>query len=135
MSGITIEKRIEMSLARSKDMVFVRNDFDRFGGYDQVGRALRSLIKRGSLVKAGYGIYVKARRSGITGNPVPVVSLVDIGLMALGKLGVTADIGKSAKEYMEGKTTQMPMAPVVNVGGSRVSRKIGFGNKSLRYER
>ncbi len=135
MSGMTIQERIERSLVRSKDVVFVRKDFDRFGGYDQVGRVLRVVMKKGLLVKAGYGVYVKARTSGITGKPVPVAPLIEIGLQALSKLGVGADVGNSAKAYMAGETTQMPMATVVNVGKSRVSRKIGFGKQSVRYER
>jgi hypothetical protein len=35
---------------------------------------------------------------------------------------------------MDGKTTQMPMSTVLNVGSSRVSRRIGFDGKSVRYE-
>ena len=129
------KERVERYLLRSKDSVFVRKDFEKFGGYDQVGRALRCAVKQGLLVKGGYGVYVKARKSSLTGNPVPVVSLMEIGLYALAKFGVTADIGSSAKAYMEGKTTQMPMATVINVGKSRVSRKIGVGKQFLRYER
>lgn len=135
MAAMTMQERIERSLCRSEDVVFVRKDFDRFGGYDQVGRVLRDVIKKGLLVKAGYGLYVKARPSGITGQPVPVLSLVEIGMKALSKLGVAADLGRAAKAYMAGETTQMPMATVVNVGKARVSRKIGFGKQHVRYER
>jgi hypothetical protein len=135
MSKMTIEERIERSLMNSKADVFVRGDFDKFGGYDQVGRALRAVLKKGLLVKAGYGVYVRAMESGLTGNAVPVVPLVEIGLQALSKLGVKADVGCPTRDNREGKVTQMPMAPIVSVGSSRVSRKIGFGNKVLRYER
>ena len=135
MSGMTIQDRIERNLVRSKDAVFVRADFDKLGGYDQVGRALLNVVSKGLLVKAGYGVYVKARESCLTGKPVPVLSLIEIGLQALSKLGVTADVGPSAKVYMAGETTQIPMATVLNVGKSRVSRIIGFGKQSVRYER
>jgi hypothetical protein len=131
----TIQACIEKYLARSKSAVFVRKDFESFGSNSQTGRALREIVKQGGLVKAWYGIYVKARASGITGNPVPVISLIEIGLQVLSKLGVPADFGRSDKAYMEGKTTQMPMSTVVNVGKSRVSRKIGFGKKHVRYEK
>ena len=80
-------------------------------------------------------MYVKARQSSLTGKPVPVVSLMEIGLQILSKLGVKADVGNSAREYRDGKTTQMPMADVVSVGKARVSRRIGFGNKIIRYEK
>jgi hypothetical protein len=135
MSKMNLAERIEMSLSRSKPNVFLRKVFDSFGGYVQVGRALRSIMLRGLLVKAGYGVYVKARKSSITGNPIPVIPLVQVGLEVLAKMGIEADVGSSAKAYREGKSTQMPMASVVSVGKARVSRKIGFGGKQLRYEK
>lgn len=135
MPKFSLEERIEMSIARSKPNVFLRKDFDKFGGYDQVGRALRSTVLKGLLVKAGYGIYVKAKRSSITGNPIPVVPLIQLGLEALTKMGIEADLGVSARDYMSGKSTQMPIAPVVNIGKARIARKIGFGGKQIRYEK
>ena len=135
MPKFTVEERLEQSLKRSKSNVFVRKDFDQLGGYDQVGRALREAMRRGIVVKAGYGVYVKARQSSLTGKPVPVISLVEVGLQALAKLGVKADVGRSAREYREGKTSQMPMAAVISIGKARVSRQLGFGNKIIRYEK
>ena len=132
---IPLQERIERSLLRAKTDVFLREDFEKFGDYDQVGRALRGAVKKGMLVKAGYGVYVRAKKSSLTGNPVPKVSLMEIGLQALKKLGVKADLGRSARAYMDGKTTQMPMATVLNVGKARISRRIGFRNNTIRYER
>ena len=135
MSRMTIEERIERSINTSAADVFLRRNFEKFGGYDQVGRALRAIIARGRLVKAGYGVYVRARRSSLTGNAVPAVPLVQIGFAVLSRLGIKAGLGSSALDYMEGKTTQMPMAAVINVGKSRISRKIGIGSRAIRYER
>ncbi len=135
MPKFTVEERLEQSVKRSKANVFLRKDFDRLGGYDQVGRALREATLKGKLVKAGYGVYVKARPSSVTGKPVPVISLVELGLEAMSKLGVKAELGRSAREYSEGKSTQMPMAAVVSVGKARVSRRLGIGNKIIRYEK
>lgn len=135
MPKFTIEERLDQSLKRSKANVFLRKDFEKLGGYDQVGRALREATKKGKLVKAGYGVYVRARESSLSGKPVPVIGLVEVGLLALEKLGVKADVGSSARAYRDGVTTQMPMAAVVSVGKARVSRRIGFGNKTIRYEK
>ncbi|MEB0174224.1 MULTISPECIES: hypothetical protein [unclassified Undibacterium] len=60
---------------------------------------------------------------------------MQVGLEALSKMGVYAELGSSAKEYIKGKSMQMPVAAVVNIGKARASRKIGFGGKQLRYER
>ncbi len=135
MAKMTIQERIERSIQRSTTTVFIRADFDKFGGYDQVGRVLREIVKSGILVKVGYGVYVKARKSVVTGNFVPVIPLLEVGLQALARLGVKADLGAAAQEYMQGNTTQMPMATVVNVGKSRISRQLGFGSKMIRYEK
>lgn len=56
MPKFTVEERLEQSLKRSKANVFLRKDFDKLGGYDQVGRALREVTRKGKLVKAGYGV-------------------------------------------------------------------------------
>ena len=135
MPKFTVEERLDQSLKRSKANVFLRKDFDKLGGYDQVGRALREATKKGKLVKAGYGVYVKARASSISGKPVPIISLVEMGLQALEKLGVKADVGSSARAYRDGATTQMPMAVVVSVGKARISRRLGFGSKIIRYKK
>ena len=134
MPQFFLEDRMLMSLQRTADQVFLRRHLDRCGGYDQVGRALRGLIAKGLLVKAGYGIYVKAKPSTLTGQPVPVLPLLDIGLAALTQLGVQPEMGRVERSYLERRTTQIPMANVLNVGKSRVKRRIGFGDKSIRYE-
>ncbi len=48
--------RIQSRLKRSKCYVFTRDDFKDLAGYDQVGRALRELVKEGPLLKVGYGV-------------------------------------------------------------------------------
>lgn len=135
MPKMSPEERIKASLRRSKSEVFLRKDFDKFGNYDRVGRALRSILREGILVRVGYGVYAKARLSSLSGNPIPRATLIEIGLQTMRKLGVNADIGQAARDYRDGKTTQMPMAVIVSVGKSRVARKIGFGKRSIRYER
>jgi hypothetical protein len=134
MPQFFLEDRIMMSLRRSSGDVFLRKHFDKFGGYDQVGRALRGLIAKGHLVKAGYGVYVKAKPSSLTGQPVPVLPLLDIGFAALTQLGLRPELGRLEQGYLDRQSTQMPMGNVLNVGKSRVTRRIGFGSKSIRYE-
>jgi len=135
MKKATLEDRIIERIKRSKDNVFLRKEFDGLGGYDQVGRVLRGLVKKGVLVKAGYGIYVKARVSSLTGNFIPVTTIHEIAMDALTKLGVNYEWGKSARKYNEGMTTQVPAFPALNIGNSRVTRKICFGYKTIKFER
>lgn len=60
---MTTKARIQSRLKRSKRYVFTRDDFKDLAGYDQVGRALRELVKEGLLLKVGYGVYTKARQN------------------------------------------------------------------------
>ena len=41
---MTLKDRIKNKIERSGGDVFMRSDFKRFGGYEQVGRALKALI-------------------------------------------------------------------------------------------
>ena len=135
MSKLSLTERIRGSLAEGETSVFLRRDFDRFGEYDSVGKALRTLVRQGTLVKAGYGIYVKTRPSSLNGKPIPVVPVVEIAMAVLRKLGVHANVGTAVEAYAQGRSRQIPMAAVVNVGRSRVNRRIGIGQTVLRYER
>lgn len=43
----TLEIRLSKRINRKRSNVFLRADFDDLGGYDQVGRALRQLVRGG----------------------------------------------------------------------------------------
>lgn len=68
MRRITLKSKIDAKIGRSNRLVFVRSDFSTLGGYDQVGRALRSLVAEGKLITVGYGLYAKARLNRLTGE-------------------------------------------------------------------
>ena len=72
----TLETRLLKRIDRKRGDVFLRADFDDLGGYDQVGRVLRQLVREGKLVKVGQGLYACARASTMSGKPVPVESQV-----------------------------------------------------------
>lgn len=134
MPKATVKERITASLRASKDGVFLRNEFDRFGDYRQVSRAMKELAGDGLIVRVGYGVYARARKSTLSDRTVPEASLVSIGLEAMSKLGVKADVGKEARALRDGESTQVPMLPIISIGNSRVRRKIGFGKRAVVYE-
>jgi len=131
---LSIQVRINNWIQQESQKVFVRKDFEPFGKSSAIGKALYNLVKQGSLIKAGRGIYVKTKISSLTGRTIPVASLTETALTALAKLGINASLGQSARDYIAGKTTQLPMSIVINVGRSQITRRIGFGNKIVRYE-
>lgn len=134
----TIKNRIKRSISTSKSNVFIRSDFTgsrcQFGSYSQVGRALKELVNEAVLVKVGYGVYVKAKISVLSGNPIPSIHLTEIGLQLMKKLGIEADVGYFRRLNRDGKSTQVPMRDVIAVS-KPITRKIKWGKKELIYEK
>jgi Family of unknown function (DUF6088) len=131
----SLEQRLEKRIARKRGDVFLRADFDDMGGYDQVGRALRKLIRKGRLLKAGYGIYTRARPSSIDGQPTPIKGLRELAIEALGRLGVETAPTRFERAYNSGQSEQVPSGRVIGILGKRIRRKIGCGGMFLSFER
>ena len=130
----TLSYKVSARIARKNDAVFVREDFEDIGGYDQIGRILRQLAVDGKLIKIGYGLYAKAKRSTLTGEIVPVLPLPTLAKEALERLGIEIGISKLEKDYNAGITTQVPTGRKIAIKG-RVSRKIGYNGAFVSYER
>lgn len=129
----TLKYKISSRIARKKTIVFLREDFADLGGYDQVGRILRELARAGKIIKIGYGLYAKAKKSFITGEIIPVAPLPTLAKAALERLGVEVAPSTWERDYNAGKTTQVPTGRLIAVKG-RVNRKIGYGGVYVSYE-
>ena len=131
----TIKQSIARSIKRRQAEVFVRSDFESFGGYDQVGRALRKLVQEGVLLRIGQGLYAKATRSPLTGaQPVPRVGIRRLGEESMRKLGVDYVTSQAEQGYNSGLTTQIPSGRVIGVN-KRVRRTIGYNGMYIGFER
>ncbi len=129
----SLEYRITARIARKKCAIFVREDFQDLSDYDQVGRALRKIAKEGRLVRLGYGVYAKTKKSTITGEIVPVAPLPVLAKEALARLGIQTAPSRLEQDYNAGKTTQVPTGRLIAVKG-RINRKIGYGGAYVSYE-
>ena len=132
----TLLDRVEMRIARKRDDVFLTREFADLGGEDQVLRALRSLVRDNRLVRLGYGVYGRAAVSRLSGKPILYSQGGFIGAarQALTKLGVAWEPTEAERAYNEGRSTQVPVNPVVRVKG-RFSRRLRDGNTELVLER
>jgi hypothetical protein len=110
MKPETLEARLIKRVDRKRGDVFVRADFEDLGGYDQVGRALRQLVRDRRLVKIGQGLYARARPSMTSGEPVPVGGLGTLK-EALRRVGVETLPSRLERDYNAGRTTQVPTGP------------------------
>jgi ferredoxin-NADP reductase len=132
----TLGERIETRIARKRDDVFLPREFADLGGEDQVLRVLRSLVREGRLLRLGYGVYGRAIPSRLSGEPILCSPNGFIGAarQALTKLGVKWEPTEAERAYNEGRSTQVPVNPVVRVKG-RFSRQLRYGDTELVLER
>lgn len=129
-----VEEKMLRSIARRKDDVFIRNELAALGSEAQVSRALRALLKRGLIVKLGVGVYAKAKKSVLSGAPIPVQPVAVLAPIALRKLGVEIFSSELTQAYNSGNSTQLPAGNVINIGNRRINRKLGFGKQTIAYE-
>ena len=129
----TLRERIEERIARKKgDDVFLPREFTDLGGYDQVRRALRELVHDKRLVRLGYGVYGRAIVSRLSGEALLYSpnGLSGAARQALDKLGVKWEPTESERAYNEGRSTQIPVNPVLRVKG-RFSRRLRDKDREL----
>jgi hypothetical protein len=129
----TLEDRLLKRVGRKRGDVFLRADFENLGGYDQVGRALRKMVREGRLVRVGQGLYARASRSITSGEPIPARGLETLR-EALGRVGIETVPTRLERAYDAGETTQVPTGRVVGVT-RRVRRKLGYGGFNVSFER
>ena len=129
----TLEGKITYRVKRSKSPVFVRDDFKDIGGYDQVGRILRGLVKKELLISLGYGVYARSKKSSISGVVVPERPLPELAKELLEKIGVKIVPSSAERAYISGKSTQVPTGRMIGVKG-RIVRRIGYNGRYISFE-
>jgi hypothetical protein len=128
----TLRAKVETRIARKRGDVFLTREFRDLGGEDQVVRALRTLVREKRLVKLGYGVYGRALISRLSGMPIldSEGGFAGAARQALVKLGVSWEPTEAERAYNEGRSTQIPVNPVVRVKG-RFSRRLRYGGTEL----
>jgi hypothetical protein len=132
----SLRARISRRIARKGDAVFLPREFADLGGEDQVLRALRGMVRDGELVRLGYGVYGRAIVSRLSGEPLlsNATGFAGAARQALNKLGVVWEPTEAERAYNEGRSTQIPVNPVVRLKG-RFSRRLRYSGTELIVER
>jgi hypothetical protein len=131
----TLQQKVAARIDERQDEVFLTREFSDLGGEDQVIRALRGLARDGHLVRLGYGVYGRAFKSSLSGQPILASPSGFSGAarQALNKLGVEWEPTEAEKAYNAGLSTQIPVNPAVRVKG-RFSRRLRYRNTELIVE-
>lgn len=132
---MTIATKVKTRVNRSKQYVFDRSDFTDIAGYDQVGRELRKLVKSGSLLRIGYGLYTKARMNSITGKIMPASpgGADGVILEAVKKLGIDYKFDEFSQRSIDGESLQVPASFQI-ITSNRFKRKIVVSNRVLNAD-
>lgn len=132
----SLQAKIEQRIAECSDDVFLTREFADLGGERQVLRALSKEVKAGGLIRLGYGVYARATRSRLSGQPMLAAPGGFSGAVraALTKLGITWAPTEWETAYNEGRSTQIPVNPMVRIKG-RFSRQLSYSGKPLIVER
>lgn len=132
----SIQARIDERLAASSDDVFLTREFNDLGDKRQVLRALSKTVAGGKLIRLGYGVYGRAERSSLSGQPMLAApqGFVGASRQALDKLGICWEAGQWEQAYNAGQTTQVPVNAVVRIKG-RFNRRLAYGGRPLVVER
>jgi hypothetical protein len=131
----TLRQRIEARMARKGDTAFLTREFTDLGGERQVLRALRTLVDEGKLVRLGYGAYAKAETSPLTQQPMLAGDgFGPVARELLDKLHVAWEPTAVERAYNEGRSTQVPMTPMVRLR-SRFARTLRYKTMELAFER
>lgn len=128
----SLPEKMARRVKLSRSAVFVPKDFNDLGGYDQILRGLRVLTSKGQLARLGYGVYAKARKSSLSNRIVldNPAGFPGAARSALNKLKVDWAPTEAEIAYNEGRSTQVPVNPVVRVKG-RFSRTLSYGGQAL----
>jgi len=131
----TLLQKISLKIKRSRKQVFLRSDFEKLADYDQVGRALRQLVRKGVLIKLGYGLYVKSKINRFTNQPMISAAggFRQVAYEALKRLGVNYEPSELEKQYQEG-STQIPAKAQVLIN-DRFQRKVSCNGQILIIDR
>ena len=132
---MTVLDRITEFLERSSDVVILRAEVVHLGSASQVGRVLARLVHEKRLVRVINGAYVRTRKNKFTGELTAEAPLETIANILFAKLGIEVSPGRAARDYNAGRTTQIPVAPVVRTGRRRISRRVQLGSRAVVYDR
>ena len=120
-------------IERLPSKVILRQDVAGLGSSRQVSRALDTLVKHGNIVKIGYGIYAKTKKSVITGDSYLPGGFLSTAREALTRLGVKWQASEAELAYNSGKTQQVPANPPTKLQ-TRFRRKLSYRGMEIRFE-
>ena len=123
---MNIATRMKISVANSRNNVFLSKDFMKMGSESQVRMGLQELICEKRVLRISKGVYVRAKESRLTGKVVPVNGLETVK-EAINRLGYQIKESQSIKNYNSKISTQVPTGRTIDINKCS-KRKVRYDN-------
>jgi hypothetical protein len=131
---VPLATRMERRIDDLDGNVVLRQDFKGMADDDQIGRGMRTLVRKGKIVRIGQGLYAKATVGPLSGKILPRKDITDLAREAMSRLGYEVVPTRWERDYAQRKTEQVPLGRVVGVT-KRVRRTISWEGRSVEFER
>ena len=131
----SFEFKFLQKVASIEGSTVLRSDFNEIEGSDrQISRALSSLVKKGLLIRLGYGVYAKLEPSLYRkGEYILPRGFIEIAREALTKMAIPWKMSDYERQYNAGETTQIPVRPTTLIQ-KRFRRKLQYKNREFPFE-
>ena len=123
---MNIATRMKISVANSRNNVFLSKDFMKMGSESQVRMGFQELICEKRVLRISKGVYVRAKESRLTGKVVPVNGLETVK-EAINRLGYQIKESQSIKNYNSKISTQVPTGRTIAINKCS-KRKFRYDN-------
>lgn len=122
---MNLDSKLLMSLKKRSGNVVLRRELSGLGSPSHLSAAIQNLVANGRLIRLGAGVYAKTSPDS-EGNARFAVGSDMLLREALGKLGV--EVLDVTIRPENGRSVCL-----VDTGGSRISRKLGWDNIRVKY--
>jgi len=129
----SIAYKVLQRIEALRGAVVLRSDVADLAEPRQISRAFKQLVDEGRLAKLGYGVYAKLIRSQLLKSSYLKEGFLPVMREALDKLNVKWELSDEEKAYQAGKSTQVPVNPVIKLK-TRFRRRLRYQDMELKVE-
>lgn len=121
-------EQLKCHIDQCPSAVILRSDLNGICSDSYTSTLIKKLCVGGALIRVSHGVYVKARISRVTGEPVPAVrgGFSQLVRLVLTRLNIQYAESEAWYDYQTGRSTQVPANSVLYVHRN-CTRQIAFG--------
>ncbi len=130
----TVKDSVLRSIRARKVLVILRAELEGLGSERQVTRALRQLVDESKIAQIGRGVYTRLQKTKYADYLVLEKTLTELAYDFARKKGAEIRLTKEEKDWISGRSTQMPMGNIVALD-RQINQKLRFRGGQVRFEK